>query len=415
MSIPAAMTAEPHGSAQKASPHAAEQAAAGKTSPVRGKADPGKADPFLAIFLAKTASAEAAAAKTRSLHLPPGKLPGAKPGAPELLDPKLAVGKGKPSGSVHSDAGTGKASRKLSDAVAALKPSTAKSELVLSPEGPHGKVEEKRSDEKKKTPTRAAEATPSAAPIAVGHAVLGLAPAEARKASADAAPAPAQALQGAARQSSSVAAEPKVVVVDLRKKQQAASAEAPGDARASLSRLAASDKDASVTVLQRVGPDGGQPSAGSVTPRMDAPPAAHPDSMQRLRDMASSEVVKAANLVVRDGGGEIRLVLKPESLGSVRIKMSLVDNSIHGRIIVDTPAAKQIIDGSLDSLIRAFTADGFQNASVQVSVSGQGTDQGRGAQETPPVVRRRSPEGFEGSVPGIQDASLGDLLVNLFV
>ncbi len=137
--------------------------------------------------------------------------------------------------------------------------------------------------------------------------------------------------------------------------------------------------------------------------------------MQRLRDMASSEVVKAANLVVRDGGGEIRLVLKPESLGSVRIKMSLVDNSIHGRIIVDNLAAKQIIDGSLDSLIRAFTADGFQNASVQVSVSGQGTDQGRGTQEPPAMVRRRSTEGFEGSVPGIQDASLGDLLVNLFV
>ncbi len=250
------MTAEPHASsAQKAPSHAAEQAAAGKASAARGKADP-----FLAIFMAKTAAADAAAAKTRSLHLPPGKLPNAKPGAARLQDPRL-VAKGKPSGSVHSDPGSGKASKKLSDAVAALKPSTGKSDLVLASDALHAKTEEKKTDDKKKTPAKTATAASTAAIPVVSHATLGLASAAPRKGSADVAPASTQAVASATRPSSAVPAEPRVVVVDLRKKQSAQATDAQGDARSAPSRLAAAEKDASVTVLQRVGADTGQSSS----------------------------------------------------------------------------------------------------------------------------------------------------------
>ena len=40
---------------------------------------------------------------------------------------------------------------------------------------------------------------------------------------------------------------------------------------------------------------------------------------------------QGGSIVLRDGGGEIKLVLKPESLGSVRIRMNLVDNAIEGQ------------------------------------------------------------------------------------
>ena len=90
--------------------------------------------------------------------------------------------------------------------------------------------------------------------------------------------------------------------------------------------------------------------------------------------MAGSELVRASSLVLKDGGGEIRLVLKPESLGSVRIRMNVVDNAIEGRIIVDSAAVKHVFDGSVDALRRALTAEGFQMGSLQVSVGGQNAE-----------------------------------------
>jgi len=135
--------------------------------------------------------------------------------------------------------------------------------------------------------------------------------------------------------------------------------------------------------------------------------------------MAGSELTRAAGIILRDGGGEIKLTLKPESLGSVRIRMNLVDNAIEGRIIVDNTAVKHVFEGSLDSLMRALTAEGFQTASLQVSVGGQGSDNGRPDKEPSQRMRRvngpAGPAGPDWNVPGLESMSLGDLLVNLFV
>ena len=152
-------------------------------------------------------------------------------------------------------------------------------------------------------------------------------------------------------------------------------------------------------------------------PRKAAPAssAAPQTGLERLREMAGSELIRATNLVLRDGGGEIRLVLKPESLGSVRIRMNLVDNKIEGRIIVDTSAVKQVMDQNIDALSRALTAGGFQTASLEVSVGGQNADNGRQMQEPPEEVRRVAAQGFERNIPMEESLSMGDLLVNLFV
>lgn len=152
-------------------------------------------------------------------------------------------------------------------------------------------------------------------------------------------------------------------------------------------------------------------------PRKAAPAstAAPQTGLERLREMAGSELIRATNLVLRDGGGEIRLVLKPESLGSVRIRMNLVDNKIEGRIIVDTSAVKQVMDQSIDALSRALTAGGFQTASLEVSVGGQNADNGRQMKGPPEEVRRVAAQGFERNIPMEESLGMGDLLVNLFV
>jgi flagellar hook-length control protein FliK len=207
-------------------------------------------------------------------------------------------------------------------------------------------------------------------------------------------------------------AEPFVRVVDLRIKPKSADSAATP----TLGAAATSDKDASVPLTQSLA---GTRDLSAEAPQKAVPSVAPPaqTALERLQDMAGSELLRATNLVLKDGGGEIRLVLKPESLGSVRIRMNIVDNAIEGRIIVDSSSVKQVMEASIDALRRALTAEGFQTGSLQVSVGGQNAETG-GRQEQdrqPQPVRRIAAQGFGSNVPGVENVSLGDLLVNVFV
>jgi hypothetical protein len=200
-------------------------------------------------------------------------------------------------------------------------------------------------------------------------------------------------------------------IVDLRKRTADKSSDGTGGSQ-KLAQAAPAAKEQGTLFIQ-------QPAAlkDIEVPRKAAAasPASPQSGLERLREMAGSELIRASHLVLRDGGGEIRLVLKPESLGSVRIRMNLVDNKIEGRIIVDTSAVKQVIDQSIDALGRALTAGGFQTASLEVSVGGQNADNQRQMQKPPAEVRRVAAQGFERNIPGEDSLSMGDLLVNLFV
>lgn len=95
----------------------------------------------------------------------------------------------------------------------------------------------------------------------------------------------------------------------------------------------------------------------------------------KLAELAKQEILKHAAIVVKDGGnGEIQLLLKPESLGSVRVKLNIEDNNIVGRIIVDNSNVKQIMEQNLADLENALKDNGYQNPSFEVFIAGQGAD-----------------------------------------
>ena len=222
--------------------------------------------------------------------------------------------------------------------------------------------------------------------------------------------APAANAQHAARAATAAPQNVTVHVVDLRRRAPDKPSDS-GSLKASLPAPAAKESGPVFTV-QQSGTTGFEP-ARKTAPASGAAPQS---GLERLRETAGAELIRASQLVLRDGGGEIRLVLKPESLGSVRIRMNLVDNKIEGRIIVDSPAVKQVMDQNIDALSRALTAGGFQTASLEVSVGGQNADTGRRMQEPPAEARRiAAAEGFARNIPGEESLSMGDLLVNLFV
>ncbi|MCL2832251.1 MAG: flagellar hook-length control protein FliK [Treponema sp.] len=76
---------------------------------------------------------------------------------------------------------------------------------------------------------------------------------------------------------------------------------------------------------------------------------------QKLDDGLNSDIVRQAQVILRDGGeGTIKLSLKPESLGNVKIRLEMTENKITGHIIVESGEALRAFERELPVLEKAF-------------------------------------------------------------
>jgi flagellar hook-length control protein FliK len=110
-----------------------------------------------------------------------------------------------------------------------------------------------------------------------------------------------------------------------------------------------------------------------------------------LADNLSNDIVRQASIVLRDGGqGTIRLFLKPETLGSVKIRLELAENKITGHIIVDSEEALRAFEKEVHSLEQAFKDSGFESASLNAGfASGDGNAKQWNGSETRPFFSER--------------------------
>ncbi len=86
----------------------------------------------------------------------------------------------------------------------------------------------------------------------------------------------------------------------------------------------------------------------------------------------SSELVKTGSIILKDGNqGTINLILHPEELGNVKIKLDISDNVLTGRITVASEEAYNAFKANMSSLKEAFDANGFDTAGFDLSWSGE--------------------------------------------
>ncbi len=136
--------------------------------------------------------------------------------------------------------------------------------------------------------------------------------------------------------------------------------------------------------------------------------------LTQLKEGVNAQIVKQAGIVVKENGtGEIKLVMKPESLGKVRIQLSLNDNHIGGRIIVENNTVRQIFESNLENLYKAFGTEGFEAGALEVTVEGDGSSDSR--QSSGKGSGRRIVQMIEDSIPDAGIDSWQDNLVNLVV
>ena len=134
---------------------------------------------------------------------------------------------------------------------------------------------------------------------------------------------------------------------------------------------------------------------------------------ERFKEALRNEVVRSTSIMLKDKGqGELRLILKPESLGNVRIWLTLNNNHIEGRIIVENNTVKEMFESNLQNLNNAFQKEGFSSSSLEVFVSG-GNGQRRQREMQAPSFS--AVQEFENTIP-IQDEYISeDWLINIIV
>lgn len=83
----------------------------------------------------------------------------------------------------------------------------------------------------------------------------------------------------------------------------------------------------------------------------------------------ATELVERGKIILRDGNiGEIRLQLKPEHLGNVRIQLKMTGNKkMQGEVIVSSKEAYDAFEESIGELVASFKDAGFDSSSFNLN------------------------------------------------
>lgn len=99
------------------------------------------------------------------------------------------------------------------------------------------------------------------------------------------------------------------------------------------------------------------------------------DLVRELKEQGHSEILKEAKILVKDGqSGEIKMVLRPQELGTVKINLILENKHIVAKIFVDNNIVKDALQTALGDLKEVFAEQGMELGSLDVFVSQQSQD-----------------------------------------
>jgi flagellar hook-length control protein FliK len=82
------------------------------------------------------------------------------------------------------------------------------------------------------------------------------------------------------------------------------------------------------------------------------------------------DIVREAQVLTRGGGeGTIRLSLKPEVLGNIKIRLEMIENKIRGNIVVESGEALRAFTRELGALEQSFRDAGCSDAALELSLA----------------------------------------------
>lgn len=102
------------------------------------------------------------------------------------------------------------------------------------------------------------------------------------------------------------------------------------------------------------------PLAGTVSPQAAMSPAEH--------DAAVKQLMNQAQYLIKKGGGEMKVQMTPEGMGTIHLKVMLQDGKVNMQMSADTQEAKKAIESSLAELKTSLAAHKLSMENVKVDV-----------------------------------------------
>lgn len=124
----------------------------------------------------------------------------------------------------------------------------------------------------------------------------------------------------------------------------------------------------------------------------------------------AKEFVKTGSVVLKDNNsGTINLILHPEELGNVKIRLEVTDKVIAGKIVVSSEEAFNAFKANIDSLRQAFTDSGFEAGGFDLSWNNNSQN---GGQEKD---HNRHGFTYNNAIPEILDDSAFEMMQNAVI
>jgi flagellar hook-length control protein FliK len=125
---------------------------------------------------------------------------------------------------------------------------------------------------------------------------------------------------------------------------------------------------------------------------------------RELHENLNGDIVRHASVMLRDGGeGTIRLSLRPETLGSVKIRLEITENKITGRIIVESDDAFRAFEQELHSLEQSFRDSGFDGASLEMAFASGDQEGGRQGEADSLFSGRLAALRYDAALSGVSE------------
>ncbi|MDR2444418.1 MAG: flagellar hook-length control protein FliK [Spirochaetaceae bacterium] len=126
---------------------------------------------------------------------------------------------------------------------------------------------------------------------------------------------------------------------------------------------------------------------------------------RELQQNLNGDIVRQAQVLLREGGeGTIRLSLKPESLGKVKISLEMTENKITGKIVVESGEALRAFEHEMESLEQTFRGEGFDGASLSLELA-EHQEPGGGEGEWRPgsgnISTKTASSRYDGNAAGV--------------
>ena len=95
---------------------------------------------------------------------------------------------------------------------------------------------------------------------------------------------------------------------------------------------------------------------------------AAPQLQEELAETVMPQVIRSLATLVREGGAEMRLQLKPADLGEIELRVRTAEGIVRGEMMVQHPEIKQLLEHQVDRLKSALAAQGLELEGFDVNV-----------------------------------------------